>query len=31
MLADYGRLLPQEFSSKEQCLQWLKKQAIRHC
>lgn len=24
MFADLGRFMPQEFSSKEQCLQWLK-------
>jgi hypothetical protein len=24
MFADLGRFLPQEFSNKEQCLQWLK-------
>ena len=24
MFADLGRYLPQEFSNKEQCLQWLK-------
>lgn len=23
MLADLGRLMPQEFDSKEQCLRWL--------
>lgn len=28
MLADYGRLLPQEFNSKEQCLQWLKNKQL---
>lgn len=24
MFADLGRFMPQEFSSKERCLQWLK-------
>lgn len=24
MFADLGRFLPQEFSNKEQCLQWLR-------
>lgn len=24
MFADLGRFMPQEFSNKEQCLQWLK-------
>lgn len=28
MLADYGRLLPQEFNNKEQCLQWLKNKQL---
>lgn len=28
MLADYGRLLPQEFNDKEQCLQWLKNKQL---
>ncbi len=28
MLADYGRLLPQEFNNKEQCLHWLKNKQL---
>lgn len=28
MLADYGRLLPQEFADKEQCLKWLKEKML---
>ena len=28
MLADYGRLLPQEFNNKEQCLQWLRNKQL---
>lgn len=28
MLAEFGRLMPQEFSSKEQCLQWLKNKML---
>lgn len=28
MLADLGRLMPQEFSSKEQCLRWLQNKQL---
>lgn len=28
MLADYGRLMPQEFNSKEQCLRWLQNKQL---
>lgn len=28
MLADYGRLLPQEFNDQTQCLQWLKNKQL---
>jgi flagellar biogenesis protein FliO len=28
MMADYGRLLPQEFNNKEQCLHWLKNKQL---
>lgn len=28
MLADYGRLLPQEFANKEQCLKWLQEKML---
>ncbi len=28
MLAEYGRRLPQEFDSKEQCLAWLKNKQL---
>ena len=28
MLADFGRLMPQEFANKEQCLQWLKNKQL---
>lgn len=28
MLADFGRKMPQEFSSKEQCLQWLQNKML---
>lgn len=28
MLADLGRMMPQEFADKEQCLQWLKNKQL---
>lgn len=28
MLADLGRLMPQEFADKEQCLAWLKNKQL---
>lgn len=28
MLADLGRLMPQEFADKEQCLRWLKNKQL---
>lgn len=28
MLADLGRVMPQEFRSKEQCLDWLKNKQL---
>jgi flagellar biogenesis protein FliO len=28
MLADMGRLMPQEFNSKEQCLKWLQNKQL---
>lgn len=28
VLADLGRMMPQEFASKEQCLQWLKNKQL---